>query len=387
MFKPQFRCLTERSVTTPGSNGHETDRPLLQQMKILVVTNVYPSPDAPWEGTYVEQQVKGLRRIGLDADVLFADRQQEGVGVYRSLGKRLREHIDRTRPTVVHAMYGGRMAEVVTRVVRDRPVVVSFCGSDLLGDVLAGRLRKLVGGLGVLASQRAARRAAGIIVKATNLRDALPASVPRQKIRLIPNGVDQERFRPMDRDECRASLGWEKGGFHVLFPSSSANPRKRLWLARAAVEEIDARGVRAQLHQLSDVPHALVPVWLNASDAVVLTSRHEGSANIIKEALACDVPVVSVDVGDARERLQGLAGCHIAEPLPEDIAAKLLLVHAGPGRVDGRAAMTELTLERVALRIKDFYEDVLALPTGETLFRDPGRRQSSVEAVEPSESF
>src|SRR3982751_3484880 len=107
-------------------------------MRILAVTNMYPSADAPAWGTFVEQQVEGLRGIGLDVDVLYADRARDGAAAYRMLGGLLRERVARTNPALIHVMYGGLMAEVVTRLTRGRPVVVSFCGSDLLGETLSG---------------------------------------------------------------------------------------------------------------------------------------------------------------------------------------------------------------------------------------------------------
>ncbi len=137
------------------------------------------------------------------------------------------------------------------------------------------------------------------------------------------------------------------------------DPRKRLDLAKAAVEAANHSGVRAELHQLRGVPHEEVPTWLNASDVVLLTSLHEGSPNIVKEALACNIPVVSVDVGDVRERIQGIEGCYLAVPEPRDLAAKLQMVHAGSRRVVSRVKMQELSLERVALQLKEFYSEVL----------------------------
>jgi glycosyltransferase involved in cell wall biosynthesis len=275
------------------------------------------------------------------------------------------------------------MAEVVTRVVRDRPIIVSFCGSDLLGEPLSGSVRRLAAGVGVLASRVAARRADGVIVKAANLRDALPFKV-QCKVVVVPNGVDLVRFRPMCRRECRARLGWEDSGFHVLFPANSGNAVKRPWLAQAAVDVLRAAGTRTELHHLSGVSHEMVPLWLNASDALLLTSQHEGSANVIKEALACDVPVVSVDVGDALERLRSVAGCHIAAPDPIDLAGKLMLVHDGERRVEGRAAVANLSLEAVARRLKEFYEVLLLLHSESYMQTVAQRRQSKTGAAAPS---
>jgi glycosyltransferase involved in cell wall biosynthesis len=107
------------------------------------------------------------------------------------------------------------------------------------------------------------------------------------------------------------------------------------------------------------VPHEEVPIWLNASDVVLLTSLHEGSPNIIKEALACDLPVVSVDVGDVCERINGIEGCHIAMPDPDDIRVKLGLVRARGRRIAGRERMQALSLEQTALYLGSFYHEVV----------------------------
>jgi glycosyltransferase involved in cell wall biosynthesis len=226
---------------------------------------------------------------------------------------------------------------------------------------LSGWRRNAISQLGVWASYGAARRADGIVTKSRNLRDALPAGVPATRVRIIPNGVDLTRFRPLDRAACRVRLGWSARDFHVLFPANTGDPRKRPWIARAAIERLRAHGVPAELHALSGVPHAEVPEWINAADAVILTSLAEGSPNIVKEALACDVAVVSVDVGDVAERLEGVAGCHIAAAEPAALAARLADVHAAANRrIEGRAVMQELSIERVAERLRGFYEEVLA---------------------------
>jgi glycosyltransferase involved in cell wall biosynthesis len=114
------------------------------------------------------------------------------------------------------------------------------------------------------------------------------------------------------------------------------------------------------MHELENVQHTEVPLWLNASDVVLLTSIQEGSPNIIKEALACNVPVVSVNVGDVAERIQDIEGCYVTLPKYTDIADKLCLVHAGIRRVDGRNKMHEFSVEAVAKRLKVLYDACLS---------------------------
>jgi teichuronic acid biosynthesis glycosyltransferase TuaC len=184
--------------------------------------------------------------------------------------------------------------------------------------------------------------------------------------------VDLGRFTVLDRGSCRSRLGFHPDRFHVLVPASAVgDPRKRVWLARSAVARLNDRGLNAELHELSNVPHTEVPIWLNACDALILTSLHEGSPNVVKEALACDLPVVSVDVGDVRERIEAIPGCYLSDPSAEDLAAALTKVHEGSRRVAGRQQMEDLSNERIAERIRDFYEQVLTRGTAGTGLAGP----------------
>lgn len=328
-------------------------------MRVLAVTNLYPTSRNPAMGTFIQQQVLGLRGIGVDVEVMYVDRYESGMRSYFAMGAELRDRIEQFQPDVVHAMYGGVLAERVTRIVKDTPTVVSFCGSDLLGEYLSGSLRRISSEYGIFSSHLAARRAGGIVVKSRNLEEALPATVSRSKVRIIPNGIDLNRFRPLNQVDCRNKLGWDPDKFHVLFPTNGGDSRKRLYLAQAAIGKADRSGLNAELHQLRGVPHEVVPIWLNASDVVLLTSLHEGSPNVIKEALACNVPVVSVDVGDVCERIEGIEGCYIAMADPDDLGIKLGLVGARADRIAGREKMQTLSLEQTAQCLRRFYDEVL----------------------------
>jgi teichuronic acid biosynthesis glycosyltransferase TuaC len=119
-----------------------------------------------------------------------------------------------------------------------------------------------------------------------------------------------------------------------------------------------ADGTDVELHVLAGVPPDAVATWLNAADTVLLTSAHEGSPNVVKEALACNVPVVSVDVGDVRERIHEIAGCYIADPTPEDLAAKVERAVRREGAITARERVADISLERVAARLWDIYATV-----------------------------
>jgi len=138
---------------------------------------------------------------------------------------------------------------------------------------------KIISRYGVHCSRRAAKAAEGVIVVARHLAGALNGAATADKVRVIPCGVDLERFKPMDPLACKRRLGWGTESFHVLFASSNGDPVKRPWLAKDAVAQVNNSVRPSELHFLTAIPNAEVPVWLNASDVLLLTSMHEGSPN------------------------------------------------------------------------------------------------------------
>src|SRR6266566_3385272 len=151
---------------------------------------MYPTQEEPSGGVVVEHQVRSLRDLGLEVEVLHFDRKSHGRRAYWRLGKTLRQAVKRVQPALVHVTYGGVMAYLATRAVRDRPVVVYFRGSDLLGSPADRLPRRFTIHLGVRASRRAAARAESVIVDSENLRAALPRSAARENTWIVPSGID-----------------------------------------------------------------------------------------------------------------------------------------------------------------------------------------------------
>ena len=328
-------------------------------MKVLAITNMFPSPEFPSQGVFVQEQIKGLRTLGLDMRVLFINRRSDGMRAYFQMRHQVQAEMDEFRPDVVHAMYGGVMADQIVRHHRTRPIVVTYRGSDLLGENLSGWKRKIISRLGVHCSRWAAKRADAVIVVARHLASALNGAVPPEKVHVIPSGIDLARFQPMNSQVCKRTLGWNTNFFHVVFASSSGDPVKRPWLARAAVEKARRLGCPAEFHFATGIPTSEMPVWLNAGDALLLTSLHEGSPNIVKEALGCGLPVISVDVGDVAEQIKMLEGCHLAHAEPEDLGVKLHAVWQRGTRLENGCSRHVLSAADVAQKIKQVYEQAI----------------------------
>jgi teichuronic acid biosynthesis glycosyltransferase TuaC len=333
-------------------------------MRILAITNMYPSTAHPSQGVFVEEQIKGLRSIGLEVGVLVVDRRQEGPAAYYRMRSKVRNVVARFEPDVIHVMYGGVMADQIVRHHHVCPMVVTFQGSDLLGENLSGWTRKMISQYGVRCSKRAARGAEAVIVVARILAGVLRGVAEADKVRVIPCGIDLERFKPMDSLSCKQRLGWNPHSFHVLFASSNGDPVKRPRLASAAIEHLKGPDRLVELHFMRGIPNAEVPMWLGASDAFLLTSLQEGSPTIVKEALACGLPLVSTDVGDVAERIRGIEGCYLASADPAELARKLALVWQRRQRLDCRSRLEELSIVSVARNLKRCYEDITSRSRG-----------------------
>jgi len=164
----------------------------------------------------------------------------------------------------------------------------------------------------------------------------------------------------MERKECCDKLGWSKDTFNVLF-QYTGDPVKRPELAQAAVEQLRAMGVKTELHYLQGVSYDSVPIWLNASDVLLVTSHHEGSPTIVKEALACNLPIVSVPVGDVPKRIQGIKGCYLTAPDVAELAANLQRVWKDAARVDARDTIHDVSADHCARLVSQFYQSVLGI--------------------------
>jgi len=179
------------------------------------------------------------------------------------------------------------------------------------------------------------------------------------KVEVIPNGVDLDIFRPMNKNDCRKELGWDIGNKIILFAADPKRPEKNFSLAKKATETLNIQDV--ELKVVYPVPHKDIPIYLNAADLLLSTSLWEGSPNIIKEAMACNCPIVSTNVGDVKWLLDGVEGCFITTKDPKDVADKIEKALNFRGKTMGREKLISLGLdsEHIAKKIIQVYEEVI----------------------------
>lgn len=295
---------------------------------------------------FYRQQVEALRDAGVEETTLAVPGNHDysgGTGETRTpldyakfVPKVLRHASDDY--DVVHANYGLTAPPAVLQ--QELPVVVSLWGSDLAGKY--GWLSRLAG-----------RFADEVLV----MSDRMAADYGRD-CRVVPHGVDLDTFRPFPQDAAREMVGWREDGHHVLFPYPTDRHVKNYPRAER-VADLARERVDADLHlqTVSGVPHDQMPVYMNAADAMLVTSRSEGSPNAVKEALACNLPVISTDVGDVHERVDGVSLSRVADDdgaLADALAATL----RADRRSDGRAAAREISLDAATSELIDVYRSV-----------------------------
>jgi glycosyltransferase involved in cell wall biosynthesis len=311
---------------------------------------MYPTPARPAFGTFVQEQVESLRNAGVEVEVLTFD-GGSSLRNYVQAGGALRARLKTGKFDIVHAHYG--LTGLPARLQFTCPVVLTYHGSDILGEVgptgqysRAGRFKVLLSkALGAVVSER--------IIVAERMRSRLWDAT------VIPMGVDLDLFQPRSRPDARQALGLDPARKYVLFVANPDNRCKRFDIAEAAIRILAAEDPNVEILPVYKATHEQVAQYMNASNALVLTSDHEGSPCVVKEALASNLPVVSVDCGDVRERISGVRGCFLCERDPQDVAARLREALLLDGPTDGRGHVESISLPNTARLTIGVYERAL----------------------------
>jgi teichuronic acid biosynthesis glycosyltransferase TuaC len=311
-------------------------------MRVLVVTNFVPDAGAPQRGRWVRDQVEEIRRLGVDVEVFSFP---PGSSHYLPAAWRLRRLLRQESFDLVHVHYG--LTAWSTLLAGARPLVVSFHGTDVRHPVVGPLSRRLAPRADLVAAVSRAL---------FGPEDGRPGLPPLPGSAVLPCGPDLRRFRPLPRADARRELGLDPDGRYLLFP---ANPNRAKKRPDRAVELAAATG--AELLTGGSIDPDQMPLWVNAANAVLVTSDYEGFGLACVEALACDVPILSTPVGIAPFALAGVEGAFCA---PFEVAtwsevARSHLAAPDP-RIAGSARAASLSAARMAERTVAAYHDVLA---------------------------
>lgn len=288
---------------------------------------------------FVQSQFDSLQKEGLEM-IMYPVVGHGWRGYLRNF-RRLRKLILKEKPDVVHAHY-------------------STCGYLAALAAMGQKTKKVVSILGSFPTESRKLKFVrfcidhvwhATIVKSERTRAQLDRNLP-----VIPNGVDLDLFPLVPQEEARRKVDFAGGQKYVIFVSDPSRPEKQFGLAQAAVERLNDKTVH--LVPVFNKPHKEVVDYMCAADVLIMTSSNEGSPNVIKEAMACNCPIVVTDVGDVRWVTDGVDGTYVSRSCtPEDLGCLLMKALAFGGRTCGRDRIQELglTSDRVAHRIMNIY--------------------------------
>lgn len=300
-------------------------------MKVLIVARIKNGRYAP----FITEQVSALEDLGVECHYFGVSGR--GVLGYLKQLPELHKIIRDFQPDIVHAHYG--LCGVLANFQRKVPVVTTYHGSDI-NDASVFRF-----------SRWAIRKSRfNIFVSQQNVNIARP----EKDYALIPCGINLADYPLVDRSEARKTMQMDSKRKYILFSGAFDNHVKNAPLAKEAMAMVPD----AELLELKGYSRPQVALLMQAADALLLTSFMEGSPQVVKEAMACGCPVVSVDVGDVRDRVHGLAGCFVVDRTPESLVKGIQEALAFGRRTEGRQRIVSdgLTNDAVAIRIREVYQ-------------------------------
>lgn len=288
----------------------------------------------------VYNQGESIRRLGVDLTYF----KIEGKGLFgylRSL-RMLRRYLNLNHFSVIHSHYS--LSGIVAALAGAKPLVASLMGSDVKQNFLGRLMIKIFYRF----------QWDSCIVKT----DDMKASLGINDINVLPNGVDLNHFSVITKETAQKKLAWDVHKKHILFVADPVRKVKNFALAKQA---FDLAGIKGEMHFLIDITREELPLHYNASDVVLLTSLWEGSPNVIKEAMACNCPIVSTDVGDVKWIIGNTEGCYITGFNAEDISEKITNALEFGKRTVGRDRIKNLGLDSdsVADKILKIYSSLL----------------------------
>ncbi|MFB0563667.1 MAG: glycosyltransferase [Candidatus Lokiarchaeia archaeon] len=317
-------------------------------MRVLVISNMYPGKSS-YLGTFIKQQVEDMENEGLHT--IKVVKHKKGYLAYLPFILKNIAYLLFHSYDMVHAYYGFHSA-LFAAIIKRRPLIITFVGSDALKEPSRNKVYRIL-------QKFVIARASHIIAVTNKIKDILVSDLEADvnKISVITFGIDFDLFKPELQSKVREKLGFPSNKKLILFPSNPQRIEKRFDIFNRAVELLqkDNRNILPVILSNNKRPYSEVPLVMNACDVLVLTSDSEGSPTVIKEALACNLPVVSVDVGDAREVIKDATNCYICKQEPMDIAEMIRLVFNNDVRTTGRDNIKHLSSTTIARKIMELY--------------------------------
>lgn len=310
-------------------------------VKVLVVTNMYPIPEMPSFGTFVREQAEALRKQGVELEVFFVNGRKNTLN-YLWAFPRLWARLLTKRYDLLHAHYA--FSGLIARAQFLHPVVLTHHGPEVFRTTYQARVCRII---------------TPLVDRTIVVSEEMKEKARFSQAIVIPCGIDFDLFKPMPQKQAREELDLPQEKKLVLWAGEYFRPEKRFDIVQEAIARLKTRVPEAELILVSGKPLSAVPKYMNACDVLLLVSDAEGSPMVIKEAMACNLPIVSVPVGDVPQVIGNTPGCYLCSQDPEDAARKLELAVRWGQRTDGRGRIAHMEAGQIGRRIISVYEELV----------------------------
>jgi glycosyltransferase involved in cell wall biosynthesis len=325
-------------------------------MKVLHVAAGFPSDDKPFLQPFIKSQIESIRNEGVEIDIYNIKGFKSAYYYIKSIWD-IRKVVSENKYDIIHAHYSYCGLSVYLAKLK-KPIVLSLMGSDLFGDRnLKGQLT-LRGKIDRALTTFISKRVDHLIVKSKKMESSMNVITP---VSIIPNGVDLNFFKPKEKSLVRKTLKIKEDDFVVLFLGNSQSSVKNFQLAKNSVELFKKEIEKNNIYLLNPfgINQDLVVDYMNASDVLLLTSFYEGSPNVIKESMACNLPIISTDVGDVKELIYDTCNCFVVGFSEKEISKRLTVIYQTKERSNGREKVTIISNEIIARKIKNIYDQLI----------------------------
>lgn len=327
---------------------------LSKKYKIVMVVADIASDEMPFFQPFVKSQIESIEKLGHEIKIFNLHGPGNTLN-YATKAIPLKKLCKDFKPDIVHSHYS--FCAITALISLPVKQVVSYMGSDIISKGEANTTSRLKNSLIHKISKIPAPFASAIVVKTEEMANQFSN---RKKVHIVPNGVDFEKFKPIDKQEARKILNLDLFQKIILFPGNVKDPNKNFSLASQVVDKIKTTtSLKPEIISFRKKSPEVLWLYYNACDVLLFTSHSEGSPNVIKEALACNTPIVTVPVGDTRNLLCGVKNSYLCHYDVNELSNGVKEILANTNRSNGRECIGHLEIMEVAKKIDAIYASIV----------------------------